>query len=158
MSKQNEFDVIARYFTPTRCYHPEVTVGVGDDAAVLQLDAAKELSVSTDTLVSGVHFLSSWAPEDIAFKTLMVNFSDCAAMAAEPIAVTLALTVPQIDPEWMKGFSSGLHQGLKAYQVDLIGGDLTRGPLTVTCTVLANVTTGHIGFYVVVRSRVTLFM
>ncbi|KTD47567.1 thiamine-phosphate kinase [Legionella quateirensis] len=132
----NEFSLIDYYFKSFPVRHKEVMYGIGDDAACLHLPQGFDLLVSTDTLVSGVHFLPEWDPYDIACKAVMVNVSDMAAMAAEPGYVTLALTLPELQQPWLEGFSKGLRDSLDRFNIDLIGGDTTHGPLSITLTIM----------------------
>lgn len=131
----NEFSIIDTYFKKQALHHPQVIAGIGDDAACVKIPEGFELLISTDTLVAGVHFLPDWDAFDIALRSVLVNVSDLAAMAAEPVWASLALTLPQNDQSWLARFSAGLHKGLHQYGMALIGGDTTRGPLTVTLTV-----------------------
>ena len=129
----NEFDLIREYFTwPIK--DPSVTLGVGDDAALFNLEQGYQLVTTTDTLVEGVHFSASTPAKDIAHKSLVVNLSDIAAMGAKAKYFTLAITLPKIDKSWLKEFSDSLRQLSRHYEVDLIGGDTTRGSLTITIT------------------------
>ena len=131
----NEFDLIDTYFKPLSTAKSNVLFGIGDDAACVRVPAQHDLLISTDTLVSGVHFLSHWDAYDIACKAVMVNVSDMAAMAAKPQWITLALTMPTCDELWLKRFSAGLRDSLNQYQLALIGGDTTKGPLSITITI-----------------------
>lgn len=131
----NEFSLIDVFFKTPAIPRDDVIYGIGDDAACLQIPPGKQLFVSTDTLVAGVHFLSSWDPFDIAFRAVMVNVSDIAAMAAAPCWVSLALTIPDADFTWLTRFSEGLHAALSQFGISLIGGDTTRGPLSITLTI-----------------------
>ncbi len=131
----NEFNLIDYFFKQHALTRPEVVYGIGDDCACLRIPNGQDLLVSTDTLVSDVHFLSTWDPYDIAYKAVMVNISDCAAMAAEPFALTLALTLPTVEEGWLSRFSQGLVHALNLHQIALIGGDTTRGPLSLTITI-----------------------
>ena len=129
----NEFDLIHEYFTwPIK--DPSVTLGVGDDAALLNLEQGYQVVTTIDTLVEGVHFSASTPAKDIAHKSLAVNLSDIAAMGAKAKYFTLAITLPKIDKSWLKEFSDSLRQLSGHYEVDLIGGDTTRGSLTITIT------------------------
>ena len=110
----------------------DVLLGIGDDAAVLQVPEGQNLIVSTDTLVAGVHFPEDTAPPDIGWKSLAVNLSDLAAMGATPAWVTLALTMPGADMEWLDGFLDGFCELADEFGVALVGGDTTRGPLSIT--------------------------
>ena len=138
----SEFDIIARYFTPAFVGRDDVLVGVGDDGAVLQVPAGSALVVSTDTLVRDVHFSDDYSPEDIGYKALAVNLSDLAAMAAQPAWASLALTLPRADEGWIADFARGFFDLADAHGVALVGGDLTRGPLTITVGVYGFAPTG----------------
>lgn len=127
-----EFDIIERFFHHKRINRPDVVVGIGDDAAVLAVPQNKQLITAMDTLVSGVHFFADADPADIAYKALAVNLSDLAAMAAEPAWFSLALTLPQAENNWLTRFAQGLFELAEQYQLQLIGGDTTRGPLSAT--------------------------
>ena len=131
----DEFSLINTYFKDLTSSRDDVIVGVGDDAACLQIPVGMDLLVSCDTLVSEVHFLSTWDPYDIAYKAVMVNVSDMAAMGAKPCWITLALTLPNLDQSWLERFSCGLKVALNQYNIALIGGDTTRGPLAMTLTI-----------------------
>lgn len=131
MAEQAEFDLIDKYFTPDS-WRNDVRLGVGDDCALLEPPEAQYLAVTVDTLVSGVHFPAETSPADIAYKSIAVNLSDLAAMGAEPSWVTLALTLPGVDEEWLKEFSDSFKKTLLDYNVQLVGGDTTQGSLSVT--------------------------
>lgn len=129
----NEFEIIRHYFQRLgEKTSSDVTLGIGDDAAVINIPSDQQLVLCMDTLVNGVHFPERTKPSDIAYKALAVNLSDMAAMGAEPRWITLSLTVPQYDPEWFESFTNGLQQLATRYQLSLVGGDLCRGPLSVT--------------------------
>lgn len=128
----NEFDVIQRFFTKQTLSRPDVFLGIGDDAAILSPPTGQQMVITTDTLVSGIHFPTETTPGDIGFKSLAVNLSDLAAMGATPAWLTLALTLPAIDETWLTDFSSHFLTLATEYNAQLIGGDLTRGPLTIT--------------------------
>ena len=110
----------------------DVILGIGDDAALLQVPAGHELALSTDTLVAGVHFPEDTLAQDIGWKALAVNLSDLAAMGAEPAWITLALTMPIADPAWLDAFLDGFCELAEQHRVALVGGDTTRGPLSIT--------------------------
>ena len=131
----DEFSLINTYFKSIEKKRKNVIVGIGDDAACLQVPQGMQLLVSTDTLIANVHFLSEWDPYDIAAKAVRVNVSDIAAMGGTPCWVLLALTLPECDDKWLERFSSGLHDSLKQYDLSLVGGDTTRGPLSMTLTI-----------------------
>jgi len=134
MSGRAEFDLIER-IKARATSRPDVVLGIGDDAALLQVPEGHVLVVSTDTLVAGVHFPADTAPQDIGWKALAVNLSDLAAMAATPAWASLALTLPEGDADWLDGFLDGFCELADEHQVALIGGDTTRGPLSITITV-----------------------
>lgn len=136
-----EFEIISNYFSYSFPLRPDVILGVGDDAAICTVPAGMQLALAIDTLVEGVHFPITTAPEDIGYKALAVNLSDMAAMGATPAWMTLALTCPQANDQWLAKFSQGLQELAQAAQVSLIGGDTTRGPLTVTVQIAGFVPT-----------------
>ncbi len=134
-----EFDLIAKYFTrPVK----RASLGVGDDCALIDVSAGCELVISTDTLVSSTHFFADADPAKLGHKALAVNLSDLAAMGAAPRYVMLALTLPSIDEKWLAAFSAGFFKLADEFGVELIGGDTTRGPLSITLTVFGEVETG----------------
>ena len=120
----------------------DVVLGIGDDAAICSVPPGMQLVICTDTLVAGLHFPEDTAAADIGYKALAVNLSDMAAMGAEPAWMSLALTVPEMDWDWLQSFSEGLLELAAEHGVSLIGGDTTRGPLTVTVTVQGFVPAG----------------
>ena len=135
-----EFEIIARYFTrPSN--DRDVVLGVGDDAAVLAVDGL--LAVTVDTLIPGVHFPDGMAPHLTGYRLMAVNLSDLAAMGARPRWCTLALTLPAPDELWLDGFSRGLYELAERFGVSLVGGNLARGPLNLTLTVMGNVEREH---------------
>lgn len=136
----SEFDLIARYFTRPA---PSAVLGIGDDAAILAPTPGHELLVSTDMLVAGTHFLPDTDPRNLGWKTLAVNISDLAAMAARPRWATLALALPEVDETWLAAFAAGFFDCATAFGVELVGGDTTRGPLTVTVTILGEAPAGQ---------------
>jgi thiamine-monophosphate kinase len=126
-----EFSLINTYFkTPST--RRDVTMGVGDDCAIVTPPAGKQLAVTTDTLVNGIHFPPETSPADIACKAIAVNLSDLAAMGARPAWLTLALTLPEVDESWVRAFADSFHAMADKYKVQLIGGDTTQGPLSIT--------------------------
>jgi thiamine-monophosphate kinase len=127
-----EFSLIEKYFAAQARKRADVATGIGDDAAVVDVPAGEQLVVAVDTLVAGVHFPLSATPADIGHKALAVNLSDLAAMGARPCWATLALTLPQADEAWVAEFAHGFFLLAERYQVELIGGDTTRGPLCVS--------------------------
>lgn len=136
---RSEFNIIKKYFTrPT----PLADLGVGDDAALLKVADDHQLVVSTDMSVAGTHFFADAAPYDIGWKSLAVNISDIAAMGANPKWATLSIALPAIDETWLDEFSHGFFACADAFDVDLIGGDTTRGPLNISVTIMGEVPTG----------------
>lgn len=127
-----EFSLIARYFDRVRSTRLDVETGIGDDCALLNIPEKQTLAISTDTLVAGNHFLPDIDPADLAYKALAVNLSDLAAMGADPAWLTLAITLPEVDEPWLEAFSDSLFELLNYYDMQLIGGDTTRGPLSMT--------------------------
>lgn len=130
----SEFDIIRQYFILDNT-RDDVILGIGDDAAILNVPENHELIQSVDTLVAGVHFPIETSAEDIAYKSLAVNLSDMAAMGAEPAWFTLAITLPKDDEVWLKRFSESLSSIAKKYNVQLVGGDTTHGPLCISITI-----------------------
>jgi thiamine-monophosphate kinase len=131
----SEFSIIERYFTRPSC-RGDVVLGVGDDAALMQVPHGMQLAASVDTLVAGHHFPADTDPEAIGYKSLAVNLSDMAAMGAKPAWVTLSLALPDSDEAFIEGFAKGFFALAQEYEVELVGGDTVRGPLT--CTVQIN--------------------
>lgn len=130
-----EFDLIARYFSRhKRLKRSDILQSVGDDCAVLALPERHCLAITTDTLVVNTHFLPTISAADLAYKSVAVNLSDLAAMGAIPAWVSLALTLPDINPIWLEEFSQSLFEALDEHQVALIGGDTTKGKLSLTLT------------------------
>ena len=130
-----EFDLIDLIRERCAMAREDVRVGIGDDAALLAVPAGQLLAVSTDTLVAGVHFPVGTAAFDVGWKALAVNLSDLAAMGATPAWVTLALTLPHGDATWVGAFADGFAALAREYRVALVGGDTTRGPLSITVTI-----------------------
>lgn len=127
----SEFDVIKKYFTFPGLRN-DVILPAGDDCACVTVAENRQLFITTDTLISGVHFPADTSAEDIAYKSLMVNLSDLAAMGATPAWVTLAISLPEINHSWLQAFSSQFLAVLSQFNISLIGGDTTRGPLSIT--------------------------
>ena len=142
----NEFALIKHYFDQHNCVAAGdalgIVRGIGDDCAVLAPDADGEIVITTDTLVAGVHFPEQANPGLIAQRALRVNLSDIAAMGATPRWFLLALTLPALDNVWLEAFSSGLRAVSDIFNCPLVGGDTTRGPLTITITMVGGVPTG----------------
>ena len=139
----NEFSLIERYFTDIGSSKYPAILSLGDDAAVVEVPDGMQAVMSMDTLISGVHFPAQTSAEDIAGKALVVNLSDLAAMAATPAWFLLSLSMPEFDETWLQAFSDSLKSSAERYQVELIGGDTCRGPLSVTVQVTGLVETGR---------------
>jgi thiamine-monophosphate kinase len=139
---ESEFDIIRHYFAAHRPGRQDVLAGIGDDAALLQVPAGKVLAACMDTLVAGVHFSPETSAAAIGHKALAVNLSDLAAMGAEPAWATLSLTLPDNDAAWLEGFAAGFFTLADRYGVQLVGGDITRGPLVITVQAHGFVTPG----------------
>ena len=139
MTQNSEFDLIARHFTRPAA---NAVLGVGDDCALVDITNGMDLAVSTDTMVSGTHFFPDVDPETLGHKALAVNLSDMAAMGAMPYWAMLALTVPSVDHTWLAAFAKGFFDLAAEFNVSLIGGDTTRGPLTLTVTIMGEVPAG----------------
>ena len=145
----DEFDLIRRFFVregesgapKLNGVHGGALLGPGDDCALLGATTtpAARLAVTTDLLVDGVHFFSDVDPQNLGHKALAVNLSDLAAMGARPVAYLLALALPRADEDWLEAFACGLHAVADRYGVELVGGDTTRGPLTIAITALGEV-------------------
>lgn len=140
----DEFALICRHFAGLTPQGDGVVLGVGDDAAVLRPASGCELVVTSDTLIAGRHFPAETGAGDIGWKSLAVNLSDLAAMGARPRWFTLALTLPDADDTWLAGFAAGLRTLADAHGVALVGGDTTRGPLSITITALGEVPAGQV--------------
>jgi thiamine-monophosphate kinase len=134
-----EFELIDRFFSRPG---GDARLGVGDDAALVEPAPGHDLVVTTDTLVSGIHFLPEAEPRGLGYKALAVNLSDLAAMGARPRWALLAITVPKVDEPWLSAFAEGFYDLARRHEVTLIGGDTTRGPLAITVTALGEVATG----------------
>ena len=140
-----EFELIRNYFAAAPCAQPGegVALGIGDDCALLSVAAGEQLAISTDTLVAGVHFPDVCDPFLLGQRALGVSASDLAAMGASPLAFTLALTLPQVSADWLEAFARGLNAMAQRCGLRLIGGDTTRGPLSLTLTVFGTVPAGQ---------------
>jgi thiamine-monophosphate kinase len=138
----NEFDIIKKYFTRS-AVQSSVDSSVGDDCAIVSLESCKQLVLSMDTLVAGRHFPNDAKAYDIGTRALCTSISDLAAMGATPLWFTLGLTLPSVDESWLQNFSEGLFSIADQFNMDLIGGDTTKGPLTVTVQVHGEVNKGQ---------------
>lgn len=132
LSRQlDEFTLISRYFDRKHVSRSDVLTGIGDDGAVLSPRAGNDLVLTSDVLVSGIHFPVGTAASAVGHKALAVNLSDLAAMGAEPAWVSLNVTMPRPDEAWLEGFCEGFFALADEHAVQLVGGDTTRGPLTI---------------------------
>ncbi|HFE38097.1 MAG TPA: thiamine-phosphate kinase [Gammaproteobacteria bacterium] len=134
----SEFSLIEKYFSELGKQRSDVLLGVGDDAAVVNTPTSQSLAISVDTLIAGVHFPQSTKPYDIGWKSLAVNLSDMAAMAAKPCWATLALSLPDINDDWLRAFSRGFSDLAALHNVQLVGGDTTRSPLSITVQIIGS--------------------
>lgn len=135
----SEFNIIRDYFTkPTQ----HTNLSVGDDAALISTGKGMELAISADMLVAGTHFFDDANAYKLGWKSLAVNISDMAAMGANPKWATLAIALPHVDESWLTEFSRGFFACAAAFKVDLIGGDTTRGSLTISVQIMGEVPLG----------------
>ncbi|WP_395341006.1 thiamine-phosphate kinase [Ningiella sp. W23] len=130
----DEFSIIERYFKQANSSRKDVIIGIGDDAAITQVPQGQYLATTTDTLLSGVHFLPDTLPDAIAHKAIAANLSDLAAMGAEPSWISLSVCMPNANDAWLSAFSEKVAQLCDYYSMQLIGGDMVKGPLAVTIT------------------------
>ncbi len=135
MSDLSEFSLIQHYFEQLTVKRNDVLLGIGDDCALLACPEDKALAISIDTLVEKIHFFHDVDPESLGHKSLAVGLSDLAAMGAVPRWFTLALTLPEVDKQWLQKFSRGLAQLANQHNVQLVGGDTTKGPLSISIQV-----------------------
>lgn len=129
-----EFELIKHFFTEQAVKRKDVLLGIGDDCAVVSCTENQNIVVTTDTLVAGVHFPLGTSPKAIGHKAVAVNLSDIAAMGAKPSWISLAITLPEVNDGWLTEFCSGAFELCEYYNVQLIGGDTTQGPLSITIT------------------------
>lgn len=127
-----EFELIRRYFSNLTTSTVGVSLGIGDDAAILDVASGEQLVVTVDTSNADVHFPADADAFSIGFRALAVNLSDLAAMGAVPRWFTLSLTLPAVDETWLAEFARGLAHISNTYNVALVGGDTTRGALAVS--------------------------
>ena len=137
-----EFDLIERFFKTGSHPNSAISLGIGDDCALLKPTPGEEIAITTDMLVEGRHFFAGTNPEALGRKALAVNLSDLAAMGAKPLGFTLAIALPQVDTQWLESFSGGLFSLANQYSCPLIGGDTTAGPLTLSITAIGSVPSG----------------
>lgn len=129
-----EFDMIKRYFADQAVQRKDVLLGIGDDCAIVKPDDRQNIAITTDTLVAGVHFPHETEARAIGHKVVAVSLSDLASVGAEPNWLSLAVTVPTVDETWLEEFCAGVFELCEYFNVQLIGGDTTQGPLSITTT------------------------
>ena len=139
----SEFSLISRYFTRPPRQNSRAVLGVGDDCALLQPASGLQTAISSDMLVEGRHFFPGADARLLGHKCLAVNLSDLAAMGAQPVAFTLALALPSVNEPWLAAFSEGLFALADQHGCELIGGDTTKGPLTICITIFGDVPLGQ---------------
>jgi len=135
----DEFDLISRYFEPLQLADGDIKLGIGDDAAIVDLSGDHAITTAVDTLVEGVHFPTGMEAGAVGYRSLAVNLSDFAAIGATPRYATLALALPAVDQKWLEAFSVGLGQALRAADISLIGGDTCQGALTITIQLIGTI-------------------
>lgn len=138
----DEFSLIRRFFSGLSAAD-HVSLGPGDDAALLKLPSGQELVISTDTQIEGVHFPAQSNAGNIAYRAVAAAASDLAAMGAAPLGMTLALSLPQADVDWLQSLRSGLQAAVADFGLPLLGGDTVRGALQLSVTVLGTVPAGQ---------------
>lgn len=136
----NEFDLIRRFFRGRT--GSGVLLGPGDDAALLLPSPGMQLAMTMDTLLSGRHFPEDLPAADIGWRSLAVNLSDLAAMGATPRWCLLSLSLPQVDELWLEAFCAGFDELARQAGVTLVGGDMVRGPLSITVQASGEVPAG----------------
>lgn len=141
-TNMKEFELIKEFFTAQPVSRKDVAMGIGDDCALIHANNDKLIAVTTDTLVAGVHFPHNTPPRAIGHKAVAVNLSDIAAMGAEPCWISIAITLPEVDELWLKEFTAGIFELTEYFNVQLIGGDTTKGPLSITITAQGTVPAG----------------
>ena len=129
----SEFEIIERYFKKKM---KQTALGVGDDAAMIHVRNNYQLAISSDMLIENIHFLKNTNPSHLGWKSLAVNLSDIAAMGATPKWATLSISLPKINHAWLKKFSKGFFECADKFGIDLIGGDTTKGPLSISITIM----------------------
>lgn len=137
-----EFEIIERFFAAPGPQRSDVCLGIGDDAAIMQVRAGHDLVSCVDMLVRGQHFPEDMAAEDVGYRAMAVNLSDMAAMGAEPAWATLALSLPEPDESWLGGFAEGLIGLAREHGVALVGGDTVKGPLAASVQIAGLVPSG----------------
>jgi len=140
----SEFDLIERFFKTgiaSNITNPSLSLGIGDDCALIKPLPGEEIAITSDMLVEGRHFFAGADPEQLGYKALAVNLSDLAAMGAKPLGFTLAIALPSVNTKWLESFSKGLFRLANQFSCPLIGGDTTAGPLTISITAIGSIPT-----------------
>ncbi|HEX8740347.1 MAG TPA: thiamine-phosphate kinase [Casimicrobiaceae bacterium] len=137
----NEFELIDRYFRRAP-HNADVRVGIGDDAAVIAPAPGMEYALTVDMLVEGRHFAADADPRCLGHKALAINLSDLAAMGALPRFALLAGALPRADEAWVAAFMEGFDALARQYDVELVGGDTTRGPRNLCITAIGELPAG----------------
>ena len=132
----SEFEIIEHYFKKKM---KQTALGVGDDAAIINVQKDHQLVISSDMLIENIHFLKNTNPSHLGWKSLAVNLSDIAAMGGKPKWATLSISLPKINHVWLKKFSGGFFKCANQFGIDLIGGDTTRGPLSISITIMGEI-------------------
>jgi thiamine-monophosphate kinase len=132
----SEFEIIERYFKKKM---KQTALGIGDDAAMINVQKNYQLAISSDMLVENTHFLKNTNPSHLGWKSLAVNLSDIAAMGATPKWATLSISLPKINHAWLKKFSEGFFKCADKFGIDLIGGDTTKGSLSISITIMGEI-------------------
>jgi thiamine-monophosphate kinase len=132
----SEFEIIERYFKKKI---KQTALGIGDDAAMINVQKNHQLVISSDMLIENIHFLKNTNPSHLGWKSLAVNLSDIAAMGSKPKWATLSISLPKINHVWLKKFTEGFFKCANQFGIDLIGGDTTRGPLSISITIMGEI-------------------
>jgi len=132
----SEFEIIEYYFKKKI---KQTALGVGDDAAIINVQKNHQLVISSDMLIENIHFLKNTNPSHLGWKSLAVNLSDIAAMGGKPKWATLSISLPKVNHVWLKKFSGGFFKCANQFGIDLIGGDTTRGPLSISITIMGEI-------------------
>ncbi len=132
----SEFEIIERYFKKKI---KQTALGIGDDAAMINVQKNHQLVISSDMLVENIHFLKNTNPSHLGWKSLAVNLSDIAAMGSKPKWATLSISLPKINHLWLKKFTEGFFKCANQFGIDLIGGDTSRGPLSISITIMGEI-------------------
>lgn len=136
----SEFEIIEHYFKKKMKH---TALGVGDDAAIINIQKNHQLVISSDMLIENIHFLKNTNPFHLGWKSLAVNLSDIAAMGGKPKWTTLSISLPKISHLWLRKFSGGFFKCANQFGIDLIGGDTSRGPLSISVTIMGEIKNNH---------------